>query len=295
MKFYKMHGLGNDFIFVQGKKDDLPPAVAWCDRRFGIGADGVIVYGKDEECDLFMRIYNSDGSEAMMCGNATRCLGKLAYETGLCRKEEITLQTPGGIKVLELTVQGETVTQVRVNMGVPSLECSAVPVLFEGDRMVEQPMTVDGRMVHATAVSMGNPHCVIFSKGINALNLQSLGPRYEHNPIFPERVNTEWAEIMPDGSIQMRVYERGAGETPACGTGACAVFVAARLTHRVEKETGTVHLLGGDLQMKWGGEGQPVWMEGPAALVYTGEMEESFLHHAKESMQGKGEENYGNL
>lgn len=271
-----MHGLGNDFIMIQGEWDDPrygALAVPLCDRFTGIGADGIIVYGLGREADLYMRIYNSDGSEAKMCGNATRCLGKLAYESGLVKKEIITVDTQGGRKALELRVEDGVVYSVRVNMGVPILECARIPALCDAPRFVDMPYTASGMEVRGTLVNMGNPHSVVFLEDIAALDLGAIGPGFERHPMFPDRINTEFVQVEPDGSLTMRVYERGAGETMACGTGACAVMVAARLLQKVGN-TARIHLTKGDLLLSWAGEGEPVYMEGPAAWVYDGILRE---------------------
>ncbi len=277
MKFTKMHGCGNDYVYVDCTKEELKDpekvAVFVSDRHFGIGSDGLILICKSQIADFEMVMYNADGSRGEMCGNGIRCVAKYVYDFGLTDKEEITVETLAGIKTLKLSVSGGKVESVLVDMGSPLLSCPKVPVIFPGDTMVDQPMEVDGNIFKATAVSMGNPHCVIFTdEDVRTIDLPQIGPLFENHETFPKRVNTEFANIMDRENIRMRVWERGSGETLACGTGACATAVAAVINGLTE-ETVNLHLLGGDLRITYDRDTDRVYMSGPATTVYTGEIE----------------------
>lgn len=275
MRFTKMQGLGNDYVYVNCFKEkiDNPPELAQriSDRHFGVGSDGLIMINPSDKADFEMEMYNADGSRGEMCGNGIRCVAKYVYDYGLTDKTSISVETLGGIKYLDLTVQDGKVKLVKVNMGRPELAPSKVPVAAEGDRAVDEPITVDGKEYRMTCVSMGNPHAVIFTdRDIRELPLEEIGPKFENHERFPKRVNTEFVRVLDRRTAEMRVWERGSGETLACGTGACAVAVACVLNGLTEDEV-TVRLLGGDLQIKWDRENDIVYMTGPAEVVFDGE------------------------
>lgn len=280
MKFTKMHGIGNDYIYFNCLNNDISDpnglSIALSDRHFGVGGDGIVMIMRSKVADFRMRMFNADGSEGKMCGNATRCIGKYVYEKGLTDKTEITLETLGGIKQLELNVNDGKVVSVKVNMGKAVLEPEKIPVLLDGDKIVGRETLVGGNKHLITCVSMGNPHCVIFTENIDSLDLEKIGPKYENDPIFPERVNTEFVEIIDKNTLKMRVWERGSGETWACGTGASAVCVAAVLNGFASYDSDvTIKLRGGDLVINYKKDGT-VYMTGPAAFVFEGETEKEF-------------------
>ena len=278
MKFTKMHGIANDYIYINCFKETVDDpnglSIRLSDRRRSIGGDGIILICPSEVADFRMRMFNADGSEGKMCGNGTRCIGKYVYDKGLTDKTTVTLETLAGIKTLDLHVVNGKVESVTVDMGKAEFKPSEVPVKFDGDEMVNAPLEVVGKTWNATAVSMGNPHCVIFTdEDISKLELEKIGPSFENNVIFPDRVNTEFVNIIDDHTLSMRVWERGSGETMACGTGACAVAAAAVKTGICKAgERITVKLLGGDLEIviapDWG-----VSMTGPAEIAFEGEVE----------------------
>ncbi|HET9569871.1 MAG TPA: diaminopimelate epimerase [Bacteroidales bacterium] len=275
MKFTKMHGAGNDYIYVNAMKEQvLNPsevAIRISDRHFGIGSDGLVLIMDSDCADFRMRMFNSDGSESEMCGNASRCIGKYVFDKGLTDKHSVTLETKAGIKVLDLTVVDGKVTTVRVDMGEPILEPVNIPMDFPGDYAIQVPVVVRGKEYLLNGVSMGNPHAVIFTEGIEALNLPDIGPDFEHNELFPKRTNTEFVEVVDNEHVKMRVWERGAGETLACGTGACAVLVAGVLSGHLHRKA-QVDLLGGTLQIEWNAENNHVYMTGDAVTVFEGEI-----------------------
>ncbi len=275
MKFTKMHGIGNDYIYVNcfEEKVENPEklAVTLSDRRFGIGGDGLILIMPSDTADFRMRMFNADGSEGMMCGNGTRCIGKYVYDYGLTDKTSITLQTKSGIKKLELYPdKSNKIAQVKVDMGKAILKPSDIPVRSDGDTFINQPVTVNSKLYNMTCVSMGNPHAVIFTDGIDMMDLEKTGPLFEKHELFPERVNTEFVEVIDSKNLRMRVWERGSGETLACGTGACAVAVAAVLNgiSRYDEEI-SVSLRGGILKITYCSDGS-VFMTGPACQVFDG-------------------------
>ena len=276
MKFTKMHGIGNDYVYVNCFKERLenPAQISRfvSDRHCGIGGDGLILIGPSEVADFQMRIYNADGSQAEMCGNGVRCVGKYVYDRGLTKKTTVTVETLGGIKTLELHVEQGTVRSVTVDMGLPILAPEKIPVQGTGERFLNIPVTVDGREYHVTAVSMGNPHAVVFVPDTASLDLPHIGPLFENLEIFPERTNTEFVEVIDRDTLRMRVWERGSGETMACGTGACATLVASVLNGKCQWEA-TVKLLGGDLQIRWDETNDHVYMTGPATIVFDGEID----------------------
>ncbi|MDP4120727.1 MAG: diaminopimelate epimerase [Bacillota bacterium] len=276
LHFYKMHGIGNDYVYVNGFSETVenPSYVAKVvsDRHFGIGSDGLILMLPSKIADVRMQMFNADGSEGKMCGNGIRCVGKLAYLTGVAKKETITVETLSGIKTLKLHIENENVKNVTVDMGAPELSPSKIPVKSDKQQIINEPLNIDGNTYNITCVSMGNPHAVIFTNGIDDLELEKIGPKFEHNDIFPESVNTEFVEIIDDHTLKMRVWERGSGETWACGTGACATVVAACLNgHCKQGDEVTVHLRGGDLSIVWNTE--TLFMTGGADLVFTGDIE----------------------
>ena len=276
VKFTKMHGCGNDYIYVNcfTEKIEEPSVIAKkvSDRHFGIGSDGLILICPSETADFKMRMFNADGSEGKMCGNGIRCVAKYVYDNGMTDKEVITVETLSGIKTLQLAVSDGRVQTVTVDMGSPVLTPSQIPVKCEGDRMINQPVSVGGKEYYITCVSMGNPHAVVFTEEeVTALNLEKTGPLFENHEIFPDRVNTEFIHVIDEKTIDMRVWERGSGETLACGTGACASVVACVLNHKTEDEV-LVHLLGGDLEVRYDREKNTVLLTGPAEFICTGEI-----------------------
>ena len=276
LKFTKMHGIGNDYIYFNGFDTviDDPEALAKriSDRRFGVGGDGIVLILPSEVADFRMRMFNLDGSEGKMCGNATRCIGKYVYERGLTDKTEVTLETLSGIKTLSLAVVDGIVESITVDMGKAILNAADIPVIAKTDTVIGEVMKVAGGESVITCVSMGNPHCVVFGDGIDDMDLETIGPRFENDPIFPERVNTEFVECIDSHTLKMRVWERGSGETWACGTGACAVCVAAVENGFAPRdEDVTVKLRGGDLVIRYCLDSS-VKMTGPATFVFDGEL-----------------------
>ncbi len=274
IKFTKMHGAGNDYIYVDSRKYPIPEpgetAIRWSAPHTGIGSDGLVLVGDSDAADFSMRIFNADGSEARMCGNASRCVGKYLYEYGLTEKTEIALETLSGIKILKLQVKEEEVTSVTVYMGKPS----SLPVDLTGTGkrdMIAQPIEADNETFIATTVSMGNPHLVIFTETLERIDLPVIGPKLETHPLFPDRINVEFAQVLEDGRIRMRVWERGSGITQACGTGACATAVAAVITGRAGRKTEIV-MDGGTLTIEWDEHTGHVFMTGPATRVFDGEI-----------------------
>lgn len=280
MKFTKMHGIGNDYVYVNCFEEDVPNpervSEFVSDRHFGIGSDGLVLIMPSDKADFRMRMFNADGSEGMMCGNATRCIGKYVYDNKLTSKTEITLETKSGVKGLKLFVKDGAVDAVEVDMGQAMIRPADIPMKAEGDSFIDSPVEVGGRTYNATAVSMGNPHCVIFTEDVDGLDLEKIGPSFENHPLFPERVNTEFCEILQDGTVKMRVWERGSGETWACGTGACASAVAAVLCgYKKRDEEIILKLRGGDLAIKYKSDGG-VMMRGTATKVFDGEIDLKF-------------------
>lgn len=275
MKFTKMQGLGNDYVYVNCFKEkiDNPPELARriSDRHFGVGSDGLIMINPSDKADFEMEMYNADGSRGEMCGNGIRCVAKYVYDYGLTDKTHISVETLGGIKYLDLTVEEEKVKMVKVDMGKPELEPLKIPVKASGDKAVDEPILAGGNEYRMTCVSMGNPHAVIFiGCDVREFPLEEIGPKFENHERFPNRVNTEFVRVIDRRTAEMRVWERGSGETLACGTGACAVAVACALNGFTEDEV-TVRLLGGDLQIRWDREKDTVFMTGPAEVVFDGE------------------------
>lgn len=275
IKFTKMQGAGNDYIYVNTLaypiEDPVRISIKWSAYHTGIGSDGLVLIGKSDKADFSMRIFNADGSEAMMCGNASRCIGKYVYENKLTDKEEVTLETLSGIKILKLHIEGGLVEEVTVDMDTPLLTNSKQIDTKTGG-MVSETIIADGKEYKGTFVCMGNPHLVIFIDDIKKVNLPMVGPKLENHPLFPERINVEFVEVLPDGSLRMRVWERGSGITMACGTGACATAVAAVLNHKAGRHS-LVRMDGGDLHIYWDEEDGHVYMTGPAVKVFDGEIE----------------------
>jgi len=277
MKFTKMHGCGNDYVYVNCFEEQVADpgktAVFVSDRHFGIGADGLILIKPSDAADFEMEMYNADGSRGAMCGNGIRCVAKYVYDNGMTDKTRITVNTGSGVKTLDLSVKDGKVETVRVNMGTPELTAGKIPVLVDSETAVEAPILADGRDWKFTAVSMGNPHAVVFVDNLDRLQLEVTGPKFENHSMFPDRVNTEFVRVVDDKTIEMRVWERGSGETLACGTGSCAAAVAAILNGKVSGNTVTVCLRGGTLQIEWDREENAVYMTGPATTVFTGEID----------------------
>jgi len=270
-----MQGIGNDYIYLDcmnGLPEDPPGlSVRLSDRHFGVGSDGIILVCRSEKADFRMVMYNADGSEAEMCGNGIRCFARYVRDKGLTAKDVISIETKAGIKTAEIMTRPSSVS-VRINMGLPVFRAPDVPVKWDGDEVVSQPIDAGGEEYIVTCLSVGNPHCVVFTDTpVDTLDLERIGPIFEHHPMFPNRVNAEFVNIMPDGSLKMRVWERGSGETLACGTGACAVGVAAIRTGAVKGEKVTVRLPGGDLIIEWPERGE-VFMTGAAEFVFEGEV-----------------------
>jgi len=275
LPFVKMHGIGNDYVYVDcfthAVGDPAALARRLSPRRTGVGSDGLILICPSTVADCRMEMYNADGSRGEMCGNGIRCVGKYAWEHGLARENPLRVETDAGIKTLELEVSNGEVRSVVVDMGEPILDPARIPVCFESSTVIDAPLEVGGEVHRVTCVSMGNPHCVLFVDDVEELDLASIGPRFEHHARFPKRVNTEFVQVLSPRDVRMRVWERGSGETAACGTGACAAAVAAALNRRTERRV-CVHLLGGDLDIEWRSDDH-VSMRGEAVEVFTGEFE----------------------
>lgn len=277
MKFSKMQGIGNDYIYINAfeekLEDPVNAAIYLSDRHFGVGGDGIIIIGPSDIADCKMEMYNADGSLGEMCGNGIRCVAKFVYEKGIAVKPEITVETGAGVKELELTIKEGKVAFVRVNMGTPVFSAPKIPVIFPKDVMINEPMEVLGKIYNVTCVSMGNPHCVVFlNDDIRKLDLQSIGPVFERHETFPKRVNTEFINIIDRNNIRMRVWERGSGETLACGTGSCASAVASYINGLTEASV-DIELLGGRLHIDYDADYERVFLTGPAEFVFEGEVE----------------------
>ena len=277
MKFTKMQGCGNDYVYVNCFEETVRHpeelAVRLSNRHFGIGSDGLILICPSDKADFRMAMYNMDGSEGKMCGNGVRCIAKYVYDHHLTDKTQITLETLAGIKHLDLSVENGKVMNVTVDMGQPVFKGSQIPVRIDKDMIVNEPITTDGMLWHMTCVSMGNPHAVVFVEDTQHMDLNAIGPAFEKHPLFPEQVNTEFVQVIDRKNINMRVWERGSGETLACGTGACASVVACVLNDKTDDAV-RVHLLGGDLFIKYDRKKKTVFMTGPAVEVFNGEIEQ---------------------
>ena len=276
MKFTKMQGIGNDYVYVNclEEKVEDPSRVAKLvsDRHFGIGSDGLILIKPSDVADFEMDMYNADGSRGTMCGNGIRCVGRYVYDYGLTDKTFLKINTLSGIKELELFVENGKAVQVKVNMGEPIFDTKRVPVIFPKEKMIRETITAGDQEYEITAVSMGNPHAVTYMDDIQSLEIEKVGPLFDYHPWFPERVNTEFVRVIDEETVEMRVWERGSGETMACGTGACAVAVASILNGYTKDEV-TVKLLGGDLKIFWDRQTNLVYMTGPAEVVFDGEID----------------------
>lgn len=277
MDFLKFHGIGNDFVLIDGHKQAFPedalPGLArqLCDRHFGVGGDGLILVQPSQVATFRMRMFNPDGSEAEMCGNGIRCFAKYVYDHGLTRDTQITVETLAGIMAPRMTVEDGQVRLVQVDMGEPRLKRPEIPMAGAGDGpVVAEPVEVDGQRWELTAVSMGNPHCVVFVEDVERFPVAAVGPRLETHPLFPRRTNVEFVQVLNPAEFRMRVWERGAGETLACGTGACGATVACVLNGKTGRSV-TAHLPGGDLFIEWAADNR-VYMTGPAVEVFTGTM-----------------------
>ncbi len=275
MRFTKMHGIGNDYVYINCLREKVedPEHLARfvSSRHFGVGSDGLILICPSKTADFRMDMYNADGSRGEMCGNGIRCVGKYVYDYGLTDKTDLTIETLAGIKELRLFPEKGKVARVRVNMGAPILEPEKIPVLCRENPAVNVPIVVGEKEYRMTCVSMGNPHAVVFAEGIRDLDLASLGPRFENHPCFPNRINTEFVEVEDENTVSMRVWERGSGETMACGTGACAAAVACILNKKTNDSV-LVRLLGGDLEIEWDRAADRIFMTGAAAAVFDGEL-----------------------
>ena len=280
LKFTKMHGCGNDYIYFNCFETPVEHpeelSVRISDRHFGVGGDGIVLICPSDKADAKMRMFNIDGSEGKMCGNAIRCVGKYLYDNGIKRRNPLTIDTLSGIKTLRLNIGADgKVDSVQVDMGKAILKPEEIPVKLDGETVVARPVTIDGKDYQITCVSMGNPHCVVFTDtDVAELPLEKIGPKFEFDPLFPERVNTEFINVIDKNTLKMRVWERGSGETLACGTGACASVVAACLNGFCKKNTDvTVRLVGGELVIRYTDEA--VTMTGPATVAFTGELPDS--------------------
>ncbi len=277
LAFTKMEGIGNDYVYVWFEDldtpltDPAPLAIFMSDRNYGVGGDGLVLIGKSKKADFRMRMFNNDGSEGNMCGNASRCVGKFLYEHGHTGKTNITLETKSGIRTLELTLENNKVASVTVDMGRPIVKPADIPMKADGETFINQEILVNGSCIKGTGVSMGNPHFGVTMHDIASLDLPAFGPLFEYHELFPERVNTEFIEVLSRQKVRMRVWERGSGETLACGTGACAVLVACVLNNYTDKKA-IVELRGGELVIEWADDGI-VYMTGPAREVFSGEIE----------------------
>jgi diaminopimelate epimerase len=279
MRFTKMHGIGNDYVFVNCFEEVVPnpsrQAIVMSKPHFGIGADGLVLIEPSDTADFGMRIFNADGSEAEMCGNAARCIGKYVYERGMTEKKDLTLETKAGIRQLQLTVENNRVSRIRVDMGTPELNPRNIMVDLPGEIVLRHRLQILGQTWFITCVNMGNPHCVVFVRDPEVIDLATLGPMFENHPLFPRRTNVEFVRVIRRDVLQMRVWERGAGETLACGTGASAALVAAVLCGMSDR-TAQVKLTGGNLELCWNAEDNHVYQAGPAAYVFDGEWLEPF-------------------
>lgn len=278
IRFTKMHGCGNDYIYINGAECGIPaqdkPELVQrlSDRHFGIGGDGVIFINPSDEADFEMEMYNADGSRAEMCGNGIRCVAKYVYDKGLADRTQISIVSAGKIKYLTLTVENEKVSMVRVDMGKPELNASLIPVISEKEQVVDEEITVREKVYRMTCVSMGNPHAVVFADNVADLDLTKIGPHFEQHERFPKRINTEFVRVIDRHTVEMRVWERGTGETLACGTGCCATAVACVLNGKTEDDI-TVKVLGGEIRIQWDREADTVFMTGPATTVFEGEID----------------------
>lgn len=275
MKFTKMHGCGNDYVYVNCFRENIDDgsdiAIKVSDRHFGIGGDGLILIKPSNKADFLMDMYNADGTKGKMCGNGIRCVAKYVYDKGMTNKKQITVETGSGIKHLDLHIVDEKVKEVTVDMGSPITEAKDIPVISEEDEIIGMPIKVGDKQYEMTCVSMGNPHAVVFVEDTKKVDITKIGPLFEHHPMFPDRVNTEFVQVINKNTIDMRVWERGSGETLACGTGACA-SVYACIRNELTDHKVKVRLLGGELIIEYDKENNRVLMTGPAQIVFEGEI-----------------------
>ncbi len=278
IKFTKMQGCGNDYVYIEGFTQKLsdswkPDFVRFVsDRHFGIGSDGVIFINPSDQADFEMEMYNADGSRSEMCGNGIRCVAKYVHDKGFTDRQQFSVISDGQVKYMDLTVEEGVTKAVRVDMGEPELSAKNIPVIAQSERAVDEPITVGGREYRMTCVSMGNPHAVVFVEDVKGLDIEKIGPSFENHVRFPKRVNTEFVQVVADDRVKMRVWERGSGETLACGTGCCATAVACVLNGRTGRHV-TVEVLGGELVIDWEEESGHIFMTGPAEFVFDGEIE----------------------
>lgn len=277
MKFTKMHGCGNDYLYVNGFLEQVRDKAAFArkasDRHFGVGGDGVIFINPSDQADFEMEMYNADGSRGEMCGNGIRCVAKYVYDKGLTDKTSISVISHGAIKYLDLTIKDKKVKTVKVNMGSPELVPAKIPVLSEKEAVIDEEISVCGKSYRMTCISMGNPHAVVFMDDVAQMKIEEIGPYFENHERFPNRVNTEFVKVLDRNRVEMRVWERGSGETLACGTGCCATAIACVLNGLTEEKI-TVRVLGGELLIEWDREKNLIFMTGPAETVFEGEIEE---------------------
>ncbi len=275
VKFTKMQGAGNDYVYVDCTREMIrdinETAKKISDRHFGVGSDGLVLICPSNKADFTMNMYNSDGTQAEMCGNAVRCVGKYVHDRGLTDKTEVAIETLAGIKYLKLNTENGEVKTVRVNMGAPELNPANIPIDSKLERFIQEPVEVGGKIYKVTGVSMGNPHAVTFVDDTDSIEIEKIGPMFENHKLFPRRINTEFAQIVDRHTVKMRVWERGAGETLACGTGACATMAACILSGLTDDEADIV-LIGGTLHIEWNREDGNIYMTGPAEFVFDGEI-----------------------
>jgi len=280
MKFTKMHGCGNDYVYINcfEEKIENPTelAIKVSNRHFGVGSDGLILICPSDKADFRMDMYNADGSQSEMCGNGIRCVGKYVYDYGLTDKDEVSVETLAGIKYLKFQIEDGKVKKITVDMGEPELIAKNVPVISENEKVIDEEIIVDGVSYCMTCVSMGNPHSVVFVDSTSEFPLEEIGPKFESHERFPRRVNAEFVQVLNENEVNMRVWERGTGETLACGTGTCATAVACILNGKTKDEV-TVHLLGGDLIIKWDRDTNHIYMTGPAEVVFDGVFSDTAL------------------
>lgn len=282
MKFTKMHGCGNDYIYVDGQKEQIAPEEKpgvvrfLSDRHFGVGGDGVIFINPSSEADFEMEMYNADGSRAEMCGNGIRCVAKYVYDKGLTDKEEFTIVSAGMRKQISLTVKEGKAAAARVNMGRPELAAEKIPVISKEKQVIDEEILVEGKPYRMTCVSMGNPHAVVFMEDVKHMRIEEIGPSFENHPRFPKRINTEFVRVIDRHNVEMRVWERGTGETLACGTGCCATATACVLNGLTDRKV-TVHVPGGSLLIEWNEKEDTIYMTGPAETVFEGEIDAGIL------------------
>ena len=282
MKFTKMHGCGNDYIYVDGQKEQIAPEEKpgvvrfLSDRHFGVGGDGVIFINPSSEADFEMEMYNADGSRAEMCGNGIRCVAKYVYDKGLTDKEEFTIVSAGMRKQISLTVKEGKAAAARVNMGRPELAVEKIPVISKEKQVIDEEILVEGKPYRMTCVSMGNPHAVVFMEDVKHMRIEEIGPSFENHPRFPKRINTEFVRVIDRHNVEMRVWERGTGETLACGTGCCATAAACVLNGLTDRKV-TVHVPGGSLLIEWNEKEDTIYMTGPAETVFEGEIDAGIL------------------